>query len=406
MKDYFKNKDMNKNVDVVLGAQKGDEAKGKIVDLIANSYDIIARFNGGHNAGHTIFHDGVKHVLHLIPSGIFNHCMNVIGNGCVIDPIHLMVEIKMLEQLGIDVKSKLIISDKAHLILPYHIEEDGALELSKGSNKIGTTLKGIGPAYTDKIGRCGLRLGDVTKQYMSSYDSFSDYLKTKNIPPTGLPYYESLCELLEYNITATEVYLNDAISKGKTILAEGAQGTFLDIDFGTYPYVTSSNTTIGGVMTGLGVPPQTINKVIGVFKAYSTRVGSGPFSTEDTGEDGDKLRDIGKEYGSTTGRPRRCGWLNLDMLKYACMINGITHLSIMKLDVLDSFNEIKVFVDGDYKIFSGWNESITRIKYYNDLPENCKKYIEFIQNKIGIDISYISVGPNKSETILKNDFNI
>lgn len=420
---------IKKCVDVLLGLQYGDEGKGKVVDLISTNYQIVARFAGGNNAGHTITFNGEKHVLHLIPSGIFHDCMNVIGNGCVIDPVSLMQEIKKLEELGIDVKSKLLISKKAHIVFPEHKQRDKQLEEKKGNLKIGSTLKGIGPTYTDKISREGFRIGDysiekiveIKKDYIHKYEIMcnqSDFLPNitlnrKNIIIELIEqqniifqhFINSIIELRSYQIIDTEYYLNDAIKAGKRILAEGAQGSLLDIDFGTYPYVTSSNTCIGGVMTGLGIPPQSINRVIGITKAYCTRVGSGPFITEQDNSTGEELRKIGKEFGSTTGRARRCGWLNLKELSYACMINGVTDMAMMKLDVLSSFAEIKVCIDYDdknqpiYKTFDGWMQNISRIKYFEDLPENCKIFVNFVESYMGIEINTISVGSDRNETI-------
>jgi adenylosuccinate synthase len=385
-------------VDVLLGLQYGDEGKGKIVDSITPNYDIVARFGGGNNAGHTLNFNGKKHILHLIPSGIFHDCMNVIGNGCVIDPIALMKEIRVLEEIGVDVKSKLLISDKAHVTSIAHKAEDKALEEKRGLNKIGSTLRGIGPTYTDKVSRAGYRLSDTLK-YSSSSNKFIYDDETEE-------YFNCLEVLKTYQIINTEVYLNKALVLGKKILAEGAQGSLLDIDFGTYPFVTSSSTCIGGVMTGLGVPPQSIENVIGITKAYCTRVGSGPFDTEQENEIGEFLRKVGNEFGSTTGRPRRCGWLNLKELDYACMINGVTELNIMKLDVLSGMEEVKVCVDCDedgvfmYESFPGWKEDISKTKIFEELPENCKKFITFIKNYLNIKITKISVGSDREETII------
>lgn len=397
---------MNKCVDVLLGLQYGDEGKGKVVDLISTKYDIVARFAGGNNAGHTLNFNGTKHVLHLIPSGIFHDCINVIGNGCVIDPISLVDEIKRLEALGIDVKSKLLISNKAHIVLPYHKLEDKRLEEAKGDKKIGSTLKGIGPTYTSKVAREGLRLGEVK---CDTYDEMIESIKKTNLVVIAdNKLYDAFCYLNQFTITDTELYLNKAIEKGKRILAEGAQGTLLDIDFGTYPFVTSSNTCIGGVMTGLGIPPQSINNVIGITKAYCTRVGSGPFLTEDEGEEGEMIRKIGNEFGSTTGRPRRCGWLNLKELRYSCMINGVTELCLMKLDVLSSMEKIKVCVDyledGTPMIyeFDGWMQDISKIKYFEDLPEYCKNFVNFVENYMGIQVNTISVGSDRLQTIFNS----
>jgi len=397
---------MNKCVDVLLGLQYGDEGKGKVVDLISTKYDIVARFAGGNNAGHTLNFNGTKHVLHLIPSGIFHDCINIIGNGCVIDPISLVDEIKRLEALGIDVKSKLLISNKAHIVLPYHKLEDKRLEEAKGDKKIGSTLKGIGPTYTSKVAREGLRLGEVK---CDTYDEMIESIKKTNLVVIAdNKLYDAFCYLNQFTITDTELYLNKAIEKGKRILAEGAQGTLLDIDFGTYPFVTSSNTCIGGVMTGLGIPPQSINNVIGITKAYCTRVGSGPFLTEDEGEEGEMIRKIGNEFGSTTGRPRRCGWLNLKELRYSCMINGVTELCLMKLDVLSSMEKIKVCVDyledGTPMIyeFDGWMQDISKIKYFEDLPEYCKNFVNFVENYMGIQVNTISVGSDRLQTIFNS----
>lgn len=396
---------MNKCVDVLLGLQYGDEGKGKVVDLITNStllepYQIVARFAGGNNAGHTITFNGQKHVLHLIPSGIFGDCMNVIGNGCVIDPISLMTEIKRLEALGIDVKSKLLISKKAHITTPFHRYDDLKSEGLKGSAKIGSTLKGIGPTYTSKTAREGLRISDALDMYKDLNH------KMRYILSASCDFNDALWELTQnYNITDTENYLNKAIKEGKRVLTEGAQGSLLDVDFGTYPFVTSSNTCIGGVMTGLGIPPQSIRDVIGITKAYCTRVGSGPFITEQDNEIGLKLRQIGNEFGSTTGRERRCGWLNLKELEYACMINGVTKLCLMKIDVLSDFDEIKVCVDYDdkgepiYKTFEGWNEDISTKKYFDNLPENCKKFVNFVETQMNVKIDIISVGSDRIQTI-------
>lgn len=395
---------MNKCVDVLLGLQYGDEGKGKIVDLISTNYDIVARFAGGNNAGHTLNFNGTKHVLHLIPSGIFHDCMNVIGNGCVIDPVSLMKEITVLEAMGIDVKSKLLISNKAHVVIPGHIHEDVNLEKKRGTNKIGSTLKGIGPTYTAKVSRTGYTLSTLLKGDFMYKNSMGEETSIE-----GDNFIEAMEKLSQYEITDTELYLNKSIREGKRILAEGAQGALLDVDFGTYPFVTSSNTCISGVMSGLGIPPQSINRVIGITKAYCTRVGSGPFITEQENETGEKIRQIGAEFGSTTGRARRCGWLNLRELSYACMLNGVTELALMKLDVLSSFDEIKVCVDYDeynnpvYEVFDGWNEDISRKHYYEDLPENCKIFVNFVQKYMGIDINTISVGADRIQTIYNNE---
>jgi adenylosuccinate synthase len=330
--------------------------------------------------------------------------MNVIGNGCVIDPVSLMKEIRTLEAMGIDVKSKLLISNKAHVVIPAHIHEDAKLEKKRGTNKIGSTLKGIGPTYTAKIARAGYIISTLFKDdFMYKNDMGEETAEE------GDRFIEAMEELSQYEITDTELYLNKAIKDNKRILAEGAQGALLDIDFGTYPFVTSSNTCIGGVMTGLGIPPQSINRVIGITKAYCTRVGSGPFITEQENETGEKIRQIGAEFGSTTGRARRCGWLNLKELSYACMLNGVTELAFMKLDVLSSFDEIKVCVDYDednkpvYEVFSGWNEDISRKHYYEELPENCKIFVNFVQKYMSIEVNTISVGADRIQTIYNNE---
>lgn len=423
---------MKGKVDVLLGAVWGDCGKGKVVDYLTPKYDIVARFQGGSNAGHTIKFDGKTHVLHLIPSGIFNeNCINIIGNGVVIDPIELLKEIKMLEDIGIDVKSRLYISKKAHLIIPSHKLLDKSSEQSKGESKIGSTLKGIGPAYTDKVSRNGIRVGDIFNDIENkvfelngkhfdrsekySFPFYTEHRKENKI------FLEAIESLKQYSIIDSEYYLNQALQEGKSILAEGAQGALLDVDFGTYPFVTSSNTTIGGVVTGLGVPATKINKVIGIFKAYTTRVGSGPFPTELNDEVGELIREVGQEFGATTGRPRRCGWLDLPLLKYSCMINGITELNMMKLDVLTALDEIKActnYIVNDsitdqvpydlseiqnieYRTFGGWdNEDITDCRFMYDLPVECQDYIEFVEKYLGIPIVLISVGPDRSQVIL------
>lgn len=412
---------MKGKVDVLLGTSFGDEGKGKVVDYITSNYDIVCRFQGGSNAGHTIKFGGKTHVLHLIPSGIFNpYSINVIGNGVVIDPIELVNEIQKLESDDIEVKSRLIISEKAHLILPLHRLADKQIEESKGESKIGSTLKGIGPAYTHKVSRNGIRIGDI---FSESFEKDLDYIKSDlNLIGENQDFFDACKKLKEYIILDTAYYLNQALSEGKSILAEGAQGTLLDVDFGTYPFVTSSNTTIGGVMTGLGLPPTKVNKVIGIFKAYTTRVGSGPFPTELENEIGRKLRENGMEFGATTGRPRRCGWLDLPLVKYSCMINGITELHLMKLDVLSHLNEIKVatkyIVNGnittqipydlndvdsiEYETFKGWDGiQLTNSESVVDLPTECLDYIEFIEKYLNIPIKVISVGPDRNQTIFK-----
>lgn len=395
-KIHFNKNNKGIMIDVLLGLQFGDEGKGKIIDYLSNNYDVIARFNGGNNAGHTIFYNNKKYALHIIPSGIFYGKMCIIGNGAIIDPVSLKKEIELLENDGIDVKSNLYISKFAHIITPYHIAED--IEKEK-TLKIGTTKKGIGPCYTDKISRKGTRVCDINTEFIENY--------------ADIDFQESLKFLLTLKIANIISYLND---KNIEILAEGAQGTLLDIEFGTYPYVTSSSTTIGSVMTGLGVSNKNINKVYGVFKAYMTRVGNGPFVTELKGKIGDKIRQAGNEFGSTTGRPRRCGWLDLPTLRYACMINGVTNLVMTKSDVLNDFDEIKVcigysFIDSVdneeysiydydntlynnnakpiYKKFKGWNTINNK--------ESLEEFIQYIENEIGIPITLVSIGKNRDE---------
>ena len=440
-------------VDVLLGLQWGDEGKGKLVDFITPNYDIIARFQGGANAGHTLIFDGKKYVLHLIPSGIFrNNCINIIGAGVVIDPIALVEEIKTLEEIGVDVRSKLKISKRAHLILPTHRLLDKASELAKGDAKIGSTLKGIGPTYMDKTGRNGLRVGDLSfngdlpsKQLIDKYViltnkhfdilnqnehfinwsttefSTKKYDSTDQFKSEETKWFESIEFLKSFDFIDSEYYINKALKERKTVLAEGAQGSLLDVDYGTYPFVTSSNTTVSGVCSGLGVPPHAIGNVTGIFKAYTTRVGSGPFPTELDNEIGEKMRKIGSEFGATTGRPRRCGWLDLPALKYACMINGVTELNIMKLDILSEFETIKVCVgysiDGGFYIntipfdlsvsiepvyveLKGWNKDISDCKVFEELPKEAKNYIDFIQLETCCPITRISVGPDRLQTII------
>ena len=425
---------MKGKVDVLLGAVWGDEGKGKIVDVITENYDIVCRFQGGPNAGHTICFEDKKYVLHLIPSGIFNdHCINVIGNGVVIDPIELINEIELLEKDGIDVKSRLIISDKAHLILPIHKLIDKIKEDKKGQSKIGSTLKGIGPAYTQKVSRTNLRVGDLSTLTEKTIRDLSvnHFMIDKDLDDLDLVasngvqnklFLEACKKLLQYNILDTTYYLNQALVEEKSILAEGAQGALLDIDFGTYPFVTSSNTTVGGAVSGLGIPATKIDKVIGIFKAYTTRVGSGPFPTELDNEVGQKIREIGNEFGATTGRSRRCGWLDLPLLKYSCMINGVTELHMMKADVLSDFDEIKVatgyVVDGDmttqvpydlndivsveYITFQGWDGSeLKSSESILDLPTEFLLYVRFIESYLNIPINIISFGPDRTQTITR-----
>jgi adenylosuccinate synthase len=418
-------------VDVLLGLQWGDEGKGKIVDVLTPQYDIIARFQGGPNAGHTLEFEGIKHVLHTIPSGIFrNGVMNIIGNGVVIDPVILKKEIKQLEKLNVDVQSKLLISKKAHLILPTHKLLDQASEIAKGKQKIGSTLKGIGPTYMDKTGRNGLRIGDISsvdfnKKYRKLKEKHFKILKDstllKNLDSTESEFLKSIEYIKKFKHIDSEHYLNNASKNGKKILAEGAQGTLLDIDFGTYPYVTSSNTITAGTCTGLGIAPNKIKKIVGIFKAYCTRVGSGPFPSELKDEIGEKIRQVGHEFGATTGRERRCGWIDLPALKYAIMINGVTELSMMKADVLDSFEDIYVcthYIQNEEKInffpfdlsddtkpvfkkVKGWNQDITKSKKESNFPKELSAYINYLEKELEVPISIVSVGPNRSETIIR-----
>jgi adenylosuccinate synthase len=419
-------------VDVLLGLQWGDEGKGKIVDVLTPSYDVIARFQGGPNAGHTLEFEGIKHVLHTIPSGIFRkNAVNVVGNGVVIDPIIFKREIDALDGLNVDVTATLKISKKAHLILPTHRLLDAASEKAKGKGKIGSTLKGIGPTYMDKTGRNGLRVGDIVGGKFKEKYSF---LKQKHEQMLGFygedgvademesEWFASLETLQRFELINSEQYLNDHLKKGNSILAEGAQGSLLDIDFGSYPFVTSSNTVCAGACTGLGVAPNRIGNVIGIFKAYCTRVGSGPFPTELFDETGEKLADIGHEFGSTTGRRRRCGWLDLPALKYAIMINGVTELNMMKTDVLDTFDTIKVCtkykIDGEetdvlpfdfsqevepiYTELKGWNSDLTGLSSSDQLPAEVMKYISFIEQETGVPISVVSVGPDREQTLTRD----
>ncbi|MDX9880960.1 MAG: adenylosuccinate synthase [Prolixibacteraceae bacterium] len=419
-------------VDVLLGLQWGDEGKGKVVDVLTPKYDVIARFQGGPNAGHTLEINNIKQVLHTIPSGIFHESkVNLIGNGVVLDPVTFKKEIESISKLGIDLTKNLYISKKAHLILPTHKILDAASESAKGDTKIGSTLKGIGPTYRDKIGRDGLRVGDLLNNFQEKYSSrvkaHIDQLENyyhfdyKEILETSeAEWMEGVEVLKKYNIVDSEHFINDFLINEKPVLAEGAQGTLLDIDFGSYPFVTSSNTICAGACTGLGVAPQKIGKVFGIFKAYCTRVGMGPFPTELFDETGQKLREAGREYGSTTGRPRRCGWLDLVALKYAIMLNGATELIMMKADVMDSFETIKVCVgyeiDGEvieqfpyelkdnvkpvYVELPGWETDLTKITHQNEFPEEFNNYINFIEDEVGIPITIASVGPNRAQTII------
>lgn len=420
------------NIDILLGLQWGDEGKGKIVDALSPVYDIIARFQGGPNAGHSLEFNNVKHVLHLIPSGIFHPGkLNIIGNGVVIDPAVFKKEIEDLRLPVSELTKRLIISSRANLILPSHRILDTAYETKKGESKIGSTLKGIGPAYTDKTSRNGLRVGDLARKdfrelYNAQLDNHLTILKNYdfefNLEEYEKGWFEGIELLKEFQIINTEYLINKLTGEGKKVLAEGAQGTMLDIDFGSYPFVTSSNTISAGACTGLGVSPKLIGEIFGIFKAYCTRVGSGPFPTELNDENGNALRNIGREFGSTTGRPRRCGWIDLPALKYSIMINGITKLFMTKPDVMTGFKTVKICsayrVDGIecteipfsndsviepvYTEMAGWEENITGIRDYNELPANLKKYIEFIENQTGVPVTMVSVGPDREETIFRS----
>ena len=421
------------SIDLLLGLQWGDEGKGKIVDVLTSGYKIIARFQGGPNAGHTLVFNGKKHVLHTIPSGIFHeNKINIIGNGVVIDPVILRNELKNLDAEGVDYRKSLLISRKAHLILPTHRLIDAASEKSKGKNKIGSTLKGIGPAYMDKTGRNGFRVGDLeSKNWKEKYSELKskhkrliDYYNVSldyNFDDLEKDFFESIKNLKDLNFIDSEEYIQQEQNKGNSILAEGAQGSLLDIDFGTYPFVTSSNTTAAGACTGLGVSPNSIKEVFGIFKAYTTRVGSGPFPTELFDSNGERMGKVGNEFGATTGRSRRCGWLDLVALKYSCQINGVTKLMMMKSDVLSGFKSIKVCTSYEYKAkeirhmpydisdsslkpiyeeFEGWDDDITRINDFDKLPVNLKKYISYIEKVLNIPITVISVGPDRLQTII------
>ena len=420
-------------VDVLLGLQWGDEGKGKIVDVLTPKYDIIARFQGGPNAGHTLEFEGIKHVLNTIPSGIFHpDVINLVGNGVVIDPLIFKGELDKLAPYNIDFKKRLFISKKAHLILPTHRLLDAASEAAKGKNKIGSTLKGIGPTYMDKTGRNGLRVGDIFSEnfkekyqalvekhigILSHYEGFEYDLNSLEVP-----WLESLETLKTLEAVDSEHFLNKALLVGKKILAEGAQGTMLDIDFGTYPFVTSSNTVTAGTCTGLGIAPTRIGNVVGIFKAYCTRVGSGPFPTELDNELGELIRKEGSEFGATTGRPRRCGWLDLVQMRYAIMINGVTELSMMKSDILSIFNKIKVcthyLVNGEkvsdfpfdvndieiipfYEEIEGWNCDLTKLRDYKDAPQALKNYVSYLEKQLRVPINVISVGPDRTQTLSK-----
>ncbi len=421
-------------VDLLLGLQWGDEGKGKIVDVLTSNYNIIARFQGGPNAGHTLKFDGIKHVLRTIPSGIFHKdAMNVIGNGVVVDPVVFIKELEGLDQFDVDYKAKLIVSRKAHLILPTHRLLDAASEASKGKAKIGSTLKGIGPTYMDKTGRNGIRVGDLEldswkEKYRALANKHEAMIAFYNVDvqydleEMEVEFFESIEKLKELQFIDSEAYLHQSLKDGKTILAEGAQGSLLDIDFGTYPFVTSSNTTAAGACTGLGIAPNQIKEVFGIFKAYTTRVGSGPFPTELFDKDGEEMARVGQEFGAVTGRARRCGWLDLVALKYTCRVNGVTQLMMMKSDVLSGFDTLKVAtaykykgetithlpfniepenVEPIYTEFKGWSEDLTKMSEASQLPKALNDYIAFLEEELEIPIKIVSVGPDRKQTIFR-----
>ena len=420
-----------KKIDVVLGLQWGDEGKGKVVDVLTPNYKVIARFQGGPNAGHSLVFDGDGFVLHTVPSGIFRpDSVNVIGNGVVIDPVILMDEIRAIEQKAGGITDKLLISKRAHLILPTHRMLDAASEAAKGKGKIGSTLKGIGPTYMDKTGRNGLRIGDIlSPEFQARYNALkqkhsgllAQYDFEYDITEYEQQWMQAVEALKRFRFIESELVVNEFLDNDVPVLAEGAQGSMLDIDFGTYPFVTSSNTMAAGVCTGLGVAPNRVGKVMGIFKAYCTRVGSGPFPTELFDETGENLRRIGHEYGATTGRPRRCGWLDLVALKYAVMMNGVSELIMMKADVLNCFKTIKVctayeiggkqvgyfpFESGEqvtpvYKEFPGWDCDICGVREYDAFPQAFKDYVAFIEQQAGCPVKIISVGPDRSEIVLR-----
>jgi adenylosuccinate synthase len=417
-------------VDVLLGLQWGDEGKGKVVDVLTPDYDVITRFQGGPNAGHTLEFGDVKHVLHNIPSGIFHkNKINIVGNGVVLDPITFKQELDELKAKGFDITGNLYISKKAHLILPTHKILDAASEASKGKTKIGSTLKGIGPTYMDKTGRNGLRVGDILNNFEQKYDALkkkhlqllSMYDFEYDIESYEKGLFESIEALKQLNLIDSEHEINKYIAANKRVLAEGAQGTMLDIDFGSYPFVTSSNTISAGACIGMGIAPNKIGEVFGIFKAYCTRVGSGPFPTELFDETGDELRKAGHEFGATTGRPRRCGWIDLVALKYAVTINGVTQLIMTKSDVLSGFETIKVAVayktggkiveefpfelpddlEPVYKELPGWNKDLTGVSSENEFPEELKNYISYLEKELGVPITIVSVGPGREQTIIR-----
>ena len=419
-------------VDLLLGLQWGDEGKGKIVDFLTKNYNIIARFQGGPNAGHTLEFDGIKHVLHTIPSGIFHkEAINVVGNGVVIDPVIFQKELTALSKFNIDFKKNLLISRKAHIILPTHRLLDAASETSKGKAKIGSTLKGIGPTYMDKTGRNGIRIGDLEldswkdkyRQLANKHQDLIEFYNVDvqyNLKELEHEFFEAVEAIKSLTFIDSEDYLHNAQTNNQTILAEGAQGSLLDIDFGTYPFVTSSNTTAAGACTGLGVAPGQIGEVYGIFKAYTTRVGSGPFPTELFDEVGAKMAKVGHEFGAVTGRPRRCGWLDLVALKYTCQVNGVTQLMMMKGDVLSGFDELKICTAYTYKgkeithlpyniepenvtpvytVFKCWKEDLTKMRETSQFPKELNAYIDFLEKELEIPIKVISVGPDRTQTI-------
>ena len=420
-------------VDVLLGLQWGDEGKGKVVDYLAPQYNVVARFQGGPNAGHTLEFDGHKHVLHQIPSGIFrNQIKNIIANGVVLDPVIFKKEIQGLDSFNIDFTQNLFLSKKAQLILPSHKLLDAAYEKSKGKDKIGSTLKGIGPSYQDKIARNGIRVGDILalgfedryRNLVNKHERILQHYEFEyDLKKVEAPFFDAIEFLRKFNLINSEYLINKSIQSDETILAEGAQGSLLDIDFGSYPYVTSSNTMTAGACTGLGVAPRSIGEVFGIFKAYCTRVGGGPFPTELFDETGKAIQDEGHEYGATTGRPRRCGWLDLPALKYAIMINGVTQLFMMKADVLSILDEIKIctkykLADGTeteempfqlmdeeitpvYETMKGWKSDLTQTRTYDELPQELKDYVSYIEKETGVSIKIVSVGPDRTQTILR-----
>ncbi|MCQ2202124.1 MAG: adenylosuccinate synthase [Bacteroidales bacterium] len=417
-------------VDVLLGLQWGDEGKGKIVDVLTPNYSVVSRFQGGPNAGHTLEFENQKYVLRSVPSGIFQGGkVNIIGNGVVLDPALFKAEIEQLEQSGHKLTDRLYISRKAHLILPTHRLLDAAYEAAKGKGKIGTTGKGIGPTYTDKTSRNGLRVGDIENNFKEKYEAaiarhkeiLSHYDFKYDLEPIEKDWLAGIEKLKQFKFVDSEHFVNKTLSEGKKVLAEGAQGTMLDIDFGSYPFVTSSNTICAGACTGLGVAPNKIGEVFGIFKAYCTRVGSGPFPTELFDEVGEELRKLGHEFGAVTGRPRRCGWIDLVALKYAVMINGVTQLIMMKSDVMDQFPTIKACVaykvngvetkdmpfdinegvEPIYKEFPGWKVDMTKVTSESQFPTEYKNYIKFIEEYLGVPVKFVSVGPDREQTIVR-----